>query len=144
MGYLNSLSLLKRSLLGFNINDKTLGNALEALKNLEIDEMSSNALQIIFNKVVVSSKDLGKSESEKQASAYKPEPQKFENASTLQMKYEDLKKSSEQEVQRLNNHIKALMQKLDDFKDAKRGEKSQKYACVDGKGSPRHSRRRTR
>lgn len=126
MGYLNSLSLLKRTLLGFNINDKTLGNALEALKNLEIDETTSNALQIIFNKVVVSSKDMGKSQSEKQASSYKPEPEKFENASALQMKYEDLKKSSEQEVQRLNGHIKALMQKMEDFKDAKRGEKSQK------------------
>lgn len=125
MAFLNALSLLKRTLLGFNVNDKSLGNALDALKNLEIDEQSSNAIQIVFNKIVMSSKDGSKTQS-KADNSYKPEPEKFESTSALQMKYEDLKKSSEQEVQRLNNHVKALMEKLTDAKDKKPGEKTQK------------------
>lgn len=125
MAYLNSLSLLKRNILGYNLNDKTLANSLDALKDLELDENFSNALQIIFKKVTMTSKDSSKTEA-KAVSSYKPEPEKFESTSALQMKYEDLKKSSEQEMQRLNNHIKGLMEKLTSSKDQKRGEKSQK------------------
>ena len=125
MGYLNALSLLKRNILGFNLNDKTLGNALEALKNLEVDETSSNALQIIFNKMSTTSKDSAKTET-KGNTAYKPEPEKFESTSALQMKYEDLKKSSAAEIQRLDNHVKALTEKLQDVKDKKVGEKTQR------------------
>lgn len=125
MGYLNSLSLLKRSLLGSNLNDKTLLNALDALKNLEVDESSSSAMQCIFEKIVMSSKESSKAQS-KPVSTYKPEPEKFESTSALQMKYEDLKKSSEAEIQRLSNHIKALMEKLTSFTEKKPGEKGQK------------------
>lgn len=125
MGYLNSLSLLKRSLLGSNLNDKTLLNALDALKNLEVDEESSTAMQFIFNKIVMSSKESSKSQA-KPVSTYKPEPEKFESTSALQMKYEDMKKTSEAEIQRLSNHIKALMEKLTSFSEKKPGEKGQK------------------
>lgn len=126
MGFLSSLSALKRNILGYNVNDKTLANALDALKDLDVDENFSNALQIIFKKVMMASKDSSKTEA-KAVSSYMPEPEKFESTSALQMKYEDLKKSSEQEIQRLNNHIKGLMEKLTSTKDQKRGEKSQKY-----------------
>jgi hypothetical protein len=125
MAYLNALSILKRNILGYNVNDKTLANALDALKNLEVEETFSSALQIIFNKISMTSKDSGKSEA-KAVSTYKPEPEKFESTSALQMKYEDLKKSSEQEIQRLNIHVKALMEKLTNVKDQKKGEKVQK------------------
>jgi kinesin family protein 5 len=130
MGYLNSLSLLKRQILGYNLNDKTLANALDALKELEIGETFSSALQIVFNKVSMASKDSSKAEGAKAASTYKPQPEKFENASALQMKYEDLKKSSELEITRLNNHVKALMEKLAGAKEAKKSEKGQKFTEV--------------
>lgn len=126
MAYLNSLSLLKRQILGYNLSDKTLANALDALKDLEMSETFSSALQIVFNKVSMTSKDTSKAEGSKAASTYKPEPEKFESASALQMKYEDLKKSSEQEITRLNNHVKALMEKFAGAKDQKKGEKGQK------------------
>ena len=125
MSYLNAVSLLKRNLLGFNVSDKTLSNALEALKDIEVDETSSNALQIVFNKIGLSAKDGAKGEA-KAANSYKPESQKFESASALQMKYEDLKKSSEAEIQRLNNHLKAVMEKVQEMKDKKVSEKSQR------------------
>lgn len=126
MAYMNALSLLKRQILGYNLSDKTLANALDALKDLETNEKMSSALQIVFNKISMTSKDSSKAEGAKTASTYKPQPEKFESASALQMKYEDLKKSSELEIMRLNNHIKALMEKLTVAKDQKKGEKSQK------------------
>ena len=103
---------------------------IHTVDNLELDELSSSALQIVFNKVSITSKDPSKAEGAKAASAYKPQPEKFESTSALQMKYEDLKRSSDQELSRLNNHIKALMEKLLGAKDQKKSEKGQKYIVI--------------
>jgi hypothetical protein len=127
LAFLNSISQLKRVIQGTSVlNDKVITQALDTLKTVEFDANTTQSLNVIFTKLAT--QPLSDSSKDKKGtdSAYKPGPEKFENTSVLQMKYEDLKKSSETEIQRLNNHVKILMEKFEASKEKKLGDKATK------------------